>query len=548
MMQSRNISFCAPLGDDFTTARAVCGRVSRLNCDNTHVRTRSAKQNRGPILLFRRFTLLICCLTLAFHGRIGGAATTAASVITSPAAGSVLPGSTATFTWTAASGVSQYQLWVGSSAGKDNLGLCAGMATTCQLTGLPTNGETLYVQLDWDISGKWTSTDYTYSAASSSSPTLSGLSCATASMTAAGTDSCTVTLNSAALSGGLAVSLASNNSAVTVPASVTVAAGATTASFTATVSSVSTAETVTLTASANSAAKTFALQLGTAAPVLSGLTCVSGSMTGAGTDSCTVTLNSAAQSGGFAVSVASNESAVTVPASLTVPAGATTASFTATVSSVSTAETVTLTASANSAAKTFALQLGTGTPTLSIDATSIAFGSVNLNTAATQSVILSSTGTTAVTVSAATVVGSGFTVSGVSFPLTLSPNQTATLSIQFDPGSAVTDTGTLTVVSTSHTNPTDVISLSGTGVTVSYETDLSWNAPASSAVPVAGYNVYRSPSGASSYAQLNTSVVIQTTYVDTTVKSAQTYDYIVESVSASGTTSSPSNMTAVPIP
>ncbi len=197
-------------------------------------------------------------------------------------------------------------------------------------------------------------------------PELSLLSCVNGAVTGAGTDSCTVTLSAAAASSGFAVSLASNNSAVTVPASVTVAAGATTASFTANVSAVSSAQTVTLTASAGGVAEAFALQLnasgqgGTGEPVLSGLTCSSGLMTGAGTDSCTVTLNTAAASGGFTVSLASNNSAVTVPASVTVAAGATTASFTATVSSVSTAQTVTLTASASSVAQTFALQLGAG--------------------------------------------------------------------------------------------------------------------------------------------------------------------------------------------
>ena len=165
-------------------------------------------------------------------------------------------------------------------------------------------------------------------------------------------------------------------------------------------------------------------------------------MTGAGTDSCTVTLNVAAATGGFAVSLSSNNSAVTVPASVTVAAGATTAGFTATVSSVSTGEAVTLTASANSVAKTFALQLNAGVPTLGIDATSIGFGDVYVNSPATQSVTLSSTGTAAVTVSAATVAGTGFSVSGASFPLTLNPTQTATLSVEFNPTAAGAATGT----------------------------------------------------------------------------------------------------------
>ena len=386
--------------------------------------------------------------------------------------------------------------------------------------------------------------------AGQSAPVLSGLSCSNGSMTGAGTDSCAVALSAAATGGGFAVNLASNNSAVKVPASVTVSAGSTTGSFTATVSAVNSAQTVTLTATAGGVAKTFALQLnaGQTAPVLSGLNCSSGSMTGAGTDSCTVTLSAAAAGRGFAVNLASNNSAVTVPGSVTVSAGSTTGSFTATVSAVSTAQTVTLTASAGGVAETFALQLVAGVPTLSINATSIAFGDVNLNSPATQSMILTSTGTAAVTVSAATVTGSGFTISGASFPITLKTNQAATLSVQFDPTVAGTASGTLTIVSTSLTNPIAIIGLSGTGVGVAYEVNLSWNAPTTSPDPVAGYNVYRSPDGASMYQQVNTGVVTQTTYVDTGVEVGKTYDYIVESVDASGVTSSPSNVAVVPIP
>ena len=40
----------------------------------------------------------------------------------------------------------------------------------------------------------------------------------------------------------------------------------------------------------------------------------------------------------------------------------------------------------------------------------------------------------------------------------------------------------------------------------------------------------------------------QTAYTDTGVQAGQTYDYIVESVDASGVTSAPSNMAAVAMP
>ena len=380
------------------------------------------------------------------------------AALTSPTPGSTLPGSAVTFSWTAVSSVVQYQLWVGTNSGADNLGLCAGTATTCQLSGLPTNGSAVYVSLYWDIAGAWAGTRYTYKAASTA---------------------------------------------------------------------------------ANAASSP---------PSLTGLSCASGSMAGAGTDSCTVTLSTAAASGGFAVSLASNSSAVTVPATVNVAAGATSAGFSATVSSVSTAATVTLTASAGTASKTFALQLGAASPTLSINATSIAFGDVNLNSPATQTVTLSSTGTAPVTVSAATVLGTGFTLLGATLPVTLSPNQAATLTVQFDPTTAGAASGTLTIVSTSLTNPTDVISLSGTGESTAYEVKLTWVAPSSPSVPITGYNVYRAPSGSTSYQQINTALVTQTAYTDASVQDGQTYDYTVESVAASDATSAPSSMASVTTP
>jgi hypothetical protein len=282
--------------------------------------------------------------------------------------------------------------------------------------------------------------------------------------------------------------------------------------------------------------------------VLTGLTCASGSMTGAGTDYCPVTLNVAAASGGFTVSLSSSNAAVTVPSSISIPAGQTSAGFTATVNTVSTAQSVTLTASAGGNTKTFALQLGSTVPTLSISSASISFGNVNLNTPTTQSVTLTSTGTGSVTVSSAIVSGTGFSLSGASFPLTLNPNQTVTLTVQFDPTTAGSATGSLTIVSTSLTNPTTVVSLSGTGGADSYSVSLTWTAPTSSTDPVAGYDVYRTLSGGSSYQLLNAEVVTTTTYTDTSVQSGQTYDYVVESVDAEGVTSVASNTAAIAIP
>lgn len=287
---------------------------------------------------------------------------------------------------------------------------------------------------------------------------------------------------------------------------------------------------------------------------LSALTCGSGSVTGAGTDSCTVTLTEAASSGGFVVDVASSISAVTVPGSVTVAAGATSASFTATAAAVTSAETVTLTASDSRNAETYSLQLKPAatatTAGLTLGSTSVAFGDVSLNTASTQTVQLTSSGTAALTISAATVTGTGFTMSGITTPATLSPGQAATLNLQFDPTAAGTDTGKVTISSNAASGGSATISLSGTGTSSAsgYQVDLSWDAPSGSSDPVAGYNIYRAANGSSSYQLLNTSVSDPTTYTDTTVQDGTSYSYEVMSVDASGVQSAPSGPYTVAIP
>jgi hypothetical protein len=283
-------------------------------------------------------------------------------------------------------------------------------------------------------------------------------------------------------------------------------------------------------------------------PTLSSFTCATGSLTGSGTDACTVTLSSAAPGGGLTVNLASSAAAVTVPAAVEIPQGSSSASFTATATSVTAAQTVILTASLGGVAQTFTIQLSASSGQLNVSATSVNFGDVALNTPATQSVTLSSSSLLPVTVSLATAAGPGFSLTGGVLPLLLTTGQSATLNVQFDPTVAGSATGTLTIVSTSLANPTVVVNLSGTGDATSYEVNLSWDAPASSPDAVAGYNVYRAPSGTTSYQQINSSEVTQTAYTDTSVQNGKTYDYIVESVDAEGNTSAPSNVAPVTIP
>jgi hypothetical protein len=180
-------------------------------------------------------------------------------------------------------------------------------------------------------------------------------------------------------------------------------------------------------------------------------------------------------------------------------------------------------------------------PNLTLSATNVTFGNVQLNTPATQSVTMTSSGTAAVTVSAGTLSGSGFSMPGSKFPVTLNPGQTQTLEIQFDPSTAGAAAGTV-ALSSNCSMGAMIVTLSGTGATAtSYEVQLSWAAPASLSDPVVGYHIYRANSGGS-YQLLNSSVNQPTAYNDTTVQAGATYNYKVTSVDAAGVESAPSNV------
>ena len=87
---------------------------------------------------------------------------------------------------------------------------------------------------------------------------------------------------------------------------------------------------------------------------------------------------------------------------------------------------MTLTASAGGVSKSFALQLNAAVPTLTISPGSLTFGNVTVNTASTLPVTLTSTGTAPVTINSAALSGTGFTMSGATFPVTLNPTQSVT--------------------------------------------------------------------------------------------------------------------------
>jgi hypothetical protein len=98
---------------------------------------------------------------------------------------------------------------------------------------------------------------------------------------------------------------------------------------------------------------------------------------------------------------------------------------------------------------------------LSTSDSSLTFGSVPVAGSATQSETLTNTGASSVTVTQATVSGTGFRITGLSLPMTLSPGQSFTFGAVFTPTSGGSKTGSISVLSDA-SDSTLTISLAGT--------------------------------------------------------------------------------------
>jgi serine protease len=92
--------------------------------------------------------------------------TLSAATLSTPAPSSVLAGVDVTFTWTAATQATQYELVLGSTGvGSSNLANTGWRTVTSwEFTGLPNNGEKIYARLTTNFNGTKVSRDYVYTA------------------------------------------------------------------------------------------------------------------------------------------------------------------------------------------------------------------------------------------------------------------------------------------------------------------------------------------------------------------------------------------------
>ena len=186
------------------------------------------------------------------------------------------------------------------------------------------------------------------------------------------------------------------------------------------------------------------------------------------------------------------------------------------------------------------------THTISLNPASLSFGSVTDGSSAAQGFTVTNKGNSDVAISGFTTTGTGYSLFSGAGAVTLSPNQSTSVSVQFAPSAAGSANGSVNILSNA-TGSASSIALSGTGVapTAPHSVALNWGASSSS---VAGYNVYRSTVSGSAYAKMNGSTVGGVSYADSSVQSGHTYYYVATAVDGSGNESVYSNEVAAIVP
>jgi hypothetical protein len=295
-------------------------------------------------------------------------------------ANDAIPAQPVTLDWSDAANAASYEIQVDDSSAFSaplvrNLTSTASQTT---VTGLATVRHWWRVRArnSAGVAGNWSATRRFTPQAAPAAPTLSSLTLNPTSLVGGNTSQGTVTLSSAAPTGGAVVTLSSSSPSVaSTPASVIVVAGTTSASFTINTAVVTATNTVSISAVFGGVTRTATLTVRPVPPPpppasLSSLSLSPTSVTGGNTSQGTVALTSAAPSGGAVVALSSSSTNATVPASVTVAAGANSANFTITTRTVASSTTATISANYSNVTRTATLTVNP-TPTGPLPAPSL---------------------------------------------------------------------------------------------------------------------------------------------------------------------------------
>lgn len=182
---------------------------------------------------------------------------------------------------------------------------------------------------------------------------------------------------------------------------------------------------------------------------------------------------------------------------------------------------------------------------LSVTPAQISFGSVNIGSSKNMTGTIQATNSD-VTISSAAWNGTGYSISGITFPVTVKAGSSKSFTVTFAPQSAGTAAGKISLSSNAANSPS-AETFNGTGVQVAQQhvVSLSWAASTST---VTGYYVYRGDQSGGPYARLNSALRTSASYADNTVQSGHVYFYVATAVNANSQESAYSDEAAAAVP
>jgi hypothetical protein len=191
---------------------------------------------------------------------------------------------------------------------------------------------------------------------------------------------------------------------------------------------------------------------------------------------------------------------------------------------------------------------GTGTATvaagdLAVSPSKLSFGKVTVGTWKTIVGTLTA-GNSKITVRSADWSGDGFTLMGITFPVTVPAGQSISFKMVFAPHHDGAVAGKLVFQSDADNTPQTAFAGTGTA-TPAHAVSLAWKPPSSSVV---GFNVYRGLASQGPFTRINSSVHPHSTFTDGSVVGGSTYYYMTTSVNKKGRESKFSNRVQVQIP
>ena len=180
---------------------------------------------------------------------------------------------------------------------------------------------------------------------------------------------------------------------------------------------------------------------------------------------------------------------------------------------------------------------------LAVSPSTMNFGAINVGVSRSQSGTLTA-GSSAITVSSASWNGTGYSLGGITFPVTVPAGQSVPFTVTFAPQGSGSAPGAVSFLSNA-TNSSVVQQWTGSGLqTGQHQVALTWNPDTSS---VQGYYVYRGAQTGGPYTRVS-ALQAGTAFDDSAVSSGQTYFYVVTALGTNSLESGYSNEAVANIP